>query len=84
VAVRLGEHNIVSLEDDAFLQDVPIRRIIPHEKFSLNPLANDVAVLKLEHKVTFNGNFVSIFKRPAASTSRLMRRSRPTGLPSAG
>jgi Trypsin len=82
VAVRLGEHNIVSLEDDAFLQEIAVRRIIPHEKFSLNPLANDVAVLKLEHKVIFNGNFVSIFKRrPLERADLCADRVRPACLP---
>lgn len=40
--------------------DVPVERIIIHEQYNENKIANDIALVKLKNSVTFNGEFLNI------------------------
>jgi len=58
VVVRLGELNLdPNVNDEAMPIDVPIEKIIPHERYSTTQFFNDIALLKLKHKVTFTSKF---------------------------
>lgn len=56
--MRLGDLNLNPLvEDGANPIDVPISRIIRHERYNPSNVVNDIALLKLEKRVTFNGKY---------------------------
>jgi len=46
------------VEDNARPLDVPVERIIIHEKYNEYKMINDIALLKLKNSVTFNGEFL--------------------------
>jgi len=46
--------------DNAMPLDVPVERIIIHEQYNGNKIANDIALVKLKNSVTFNGEFLNI------------------------
>lgn len=52
--VRLGDHDLTSKKDGTF-QQIKVKTIIRHERFTLTTLANDIAILTLERDVTFSG-----------------------------
>jgi len=46
-----------NVRDGASPIDVPIARIIAHERYNAQEYTNDIALLKLENSVTFNSKF---------------------------
>ncbi|CAH1738373.1 unnamed protein product [Aphis gossypii] len=53
--VRLGELDLdPEVMDNAMPLDVPVERIIIHEQYNENKIANDIALVKLKNSVTFN------------------------------
>ncbi|XP_060849912.1 venom protease-like [Rhopalosiphum padi] len=53
--VRLGELDLnPNVQDNARPLDVPVERIIVHERYDRTRLINDIALLKLKYSVTFN------------------------------
>lgn len=54
IVVRLGERNIASSSDDAFVQEINIIGTIPHPEYKSPSRYNDIALLRLEHAVTPN------------------------------
>ncbi|KAE9537839.1 hypothetical protein AGLY_005811 [Aphis glycines] len=53
--VRLGELDLdPEVMDNAMPLDVPVERIIIHEQYNGNKIANDIALVKLKNSVTFN------------------------------
>ncbi|KAL6978206.1 Transmembrane protease serine 2 [Sarracenia purpurea var. burkii] len=54
--VRLGDLNLNdSIDDGATPIDVPVGEVIVHPKFRAKPLTNDIALIRLNHSVTFTG-----------------------------
>jgi len=55
---RLGELNLdPNFNDGATPLDVPIERIIIHEGYHPEGVTNDIALLKLNHSVSFTRTF---------------------------
>lgn len=46
-----------SVKDDASPLDVPVSRVITHERYNAQEYTNDIALLKLENPVRFQGKF---------------------------
>ncbi|KAL1400520.1 hypothetical protein pipiens_007361 [Culex pipiens pipiens] len=47
--VRLGDTNLATSEDDAFAQDIKIKRFIPHPSYKRTQKYFDIALIELEH-----------------------------------
>lgn len=45
------------MRDGAAPIDVPVARVLIHERYNAQEYTNDIAVLKLENSVTFNSKF---------------------------
>jgi hypothetical protein len=56
--VRLGDLNLNdTVEDDLQPIDVMIEEIISHRNFQRSKLVDDIALLRLKERVTFNGKY---------------------------
>lgn len=65
--MRLGDYDLdPTVNDEAAPIDVPIEYVIPHEHYNVTDYTNDIALLKLEHSVSFNSKFFMklLFTRP--------------------
>lgn len=59
---RFGELDLnPDVNDEASPIDIAISRVIVHHQFSTQSTVNDIALLKLEKKVTFGGKFFILF-----------------------
>lgn len=56
--MRLGEHDLTTTDDGPH-EDIKITHVEKHSEYSAR--INDIAIIYLEHDVTFTGNFTSIF-----------------------
>lgn len=52
--VRLGDQNLEILEEGSTEIDIPIDSFIAHERFQMDSLYHDIAVIKLKEQVNFN------------------------------
>jgi len=57
VEVRLGENEINKEEPGKVVQDIPIEKLIVHEKYDKNITRNDIMLVKLARKAQFTGNY---------------------------
>lgn len=56
--VRLGELDLdEDVQDGAQLQDIAVDRVVVHGSYSMWNKINDVAIIKIQTKVTFTGRF---------------------------
>lgn len=60
--VRLGELDLDSnVNDEATPIDITVSRVIIHHQYNKLSTVNDIALLRLENKVTFGGMFSNFF-----------------------
>ena len=50
--IRLGEHNITAKTPDDAEEDYLVSKVIPHPEFNPKSLKNDIAIMRLEKKVS--------------------------------
>lgn len=56
--IRLGELNLnPRVADGAKPIDFPVARILKHQQYNPKTIVNDIALIKLEKTVTFNGKY---------------------------
>lgn len=53
IVVRLGAHDL-AIQNEPGAIDVEVEEVLPHEQFESRTYKNDIAVLKLRRRVTFN------------------------------
>lgn len=59
--MRLGDLNLDNkVNDGAEPVDIPISRIITHEQYNQRDITNDIALLKMEKRASFNREFFKI------------------------
>lgn len=57
--MHLGDLNLDNnVRDGASPVDVPVARVITHERYNAQAYTNDIALLKLENTVNFNSKFL--------------------------
>lgn len=61
--IRLGEYDFTKPSDSR--QEIAVDTIFMHEKFDLPTYTNDVALIRLKKKVTFNDRISPICLPPA-------------------
>lgn len=67
--VRLGEHDVSRTNDGASPRDFNVQRLIPHENYDSNTLKNDIMLVILTRRVTYD-NFI----RPVCLPNHLRNR----------
>lgn len=56
--MRLGDLDLDNkVKDGASPIEVPVTRVITHERYNTKQFVNDIALLKLKNTVNFNGKF---------------------------
>lgn len=59
---RIGDLDLNNdIVDGASPVDIAVEEIIPHPEYSVNPIVNDIALIRLKSPVTFTSKFSTLF-----------------------